>query len=118
VRSEVAPRYFTPGLQDLLAEGCTFHSPFLHKPQQGKGLSALYLGAAFHVFFDHSFRYARAVVGERDAVLEFSTEIDGLAINGVDMVHWNEAGQIAELKVMLRPLKAVNPIHQQMAAML
>jgi hypothetical protein len=70
------------------------------------------------VFFNESFRYVREVVGERDAVLEFVVEIDGVSINGVDMIRWNEDGRIIEFKVMLRPLKAINLIHQKMGEML
>jgi hypothetical protein len=51
-------------------------------------------------------------------VLEFALELDGIQINGVDMMKWNDAGRITEFKVMLRPLKAVNLIHQKMAAQL
>jgi hypothetical protein len=51
-------------------------------------------------------------------MLEFETEIDGILVNGVDLIKWNESGQIVEFKVMLRPLKAINLIHQKMAAML
>jgi hypothetical protein len=106
------------GLQQLLADDCVFHSPVVHRPQQGKALSLGYLTAAFHVFFNPSFRYVREVAGPRDAVLEFQTEIEGIVVNGVDMIHWNEAGQIDDFKVMLRPLKAVNLIHQKMGEML
>ena len=53
-----------------------------------------------------------------DAVLEFATEIDGIQINGIDLIRWNDAGQITDFKVMVRPLKAVNMLHQQMGAML
>jgi hypothetical protein len=41
--------------------------------------------------------------------------LDGITVNGVDMIKWNEAGKITEFKVMLRPLKAVNLIHQKMS---
>jgi hypothetical protein len=57
-------------------------------------------------------------VGERDAVLEFETEIDGIVVNGVDMIRWNDEGRIVDFKVMLRPLKAINLIHQKMAQLL
>jgi len=106
------------GLQDLLADDAVFHSPVVHTPQLGKAKAAWYLGAAFQVFFNPSFRYVREVVGERDAVLEFMVEIDGIAVNGVDMIHWNEEGRIDEFKVMIRPLKGMQVIHQRMAAML
>ena len=106
------------GLDALLAEEVVFHSPVVHTPQVGKSVTSKYLGAALRVFFNESFRYVRQITGTREAVLEFELELDGISVNGVDMIKWNEAGQITEFKVMLRPLKAVNLIHQKMAAML
>ena len=106
------------GLDTLLADDVVFYSPVVHTPQVGKPITTMYLVAALHVFGNETFRYVREVVGERDAVLEFLVEIDGISVNGVDMIRWNDAGQITEFKVMLRPLKAVNLIHQKMAALL
>ena len=106
------------GLDVLLAEDAVFHSPVVHRPQVGKALTRMYLEAAFRVFFNPTFRYVREVAGERDAVLEFMLELDGISINGVDMIRWDDEGRIVEFKVMLRPLKAVNLIHEKMAAML
>jgi hypothetical protein len=60
----------------------------------------------------------REVASEREAVLEFQVEIDGVSVNGVDMIRWDEQGKIIDFKVMIRPLKAINLIHQKMAAML
>ncbi len=106
------------GLDALLSEEVVFYSPVVHTPQRGKAVASLYLNAAFRVFFNPSFRYVREVAGPSDAVLEFETQIDGVLVNGVDMIKWNTQGQITEFKVMLRPLKAINLIHQRMAAML
>jgi hypothetical protein len=106
------------GLDALLAEDAVFHSPVVHAPQRGKKLTAMYLSAAFRVFFNPTFRYVREIVGTSDAMLEFETEIDGILVNGVDVIRWNDAGQIVDFKVMLRPLKAINLIHQKMAATL
>jgi hypothetical protein len=106
------------GLDALLDEEAVFHSPVVHRPQVGKSITKRYLAAAFQVFFNESFHYVRELKAERDAVLEFELELDGITINGVDMIKWNEAGKIVEFKVMLRPLKAVNLIHQKMAAVL
>ena len=100
------------------AEDVVFHSPVVHTPQHGKAITRAYLGAALQVFINDSFRYVREVVGPQDAVLEFEVDIDGIRVNGVDMLRWNAAGQLTEFKVMLRPLKAVNLIHQKMGAML
>ena len=106
------------GLWDLLAEDAVFHSPVVHTPQRGRQLAFWYLAAAFKVFFNDSFRYVREVVDGQHAVLEFQTEIDGIVVNGVDMITWNDDGRIVDFKVMLRPLKAINLIHQKMAQML
>jgi len=106
------------GLDALLADEAVFHSPVVHTPQVGRALTKAYLTAAFHVFFNESFRYVRELKGERDAVLEFEVQIDGIAVNGVDMIKWNDEGRITDFKVMIRPLKAINLIHQKMAAML
>jgi hypothetical protein len=108
----------TEGLASLLADDVVFYSPVVHTPQVGKAITLQYLSAAFHVFFNESFRYVRELTGPRDAVLEFHVEIDGISVNGADMVKWNDEGKIVEFKVLIRPLKAVNLIHQKMAAML
>jgi hypothetical protein len=115
---EVARTRNVAGLDTLLADECVFHSPVVHTPQAGKAITTLYLAAAFQVFFNESFRYVREIVGPQDAALEFQVEIDGVAVNGVDLIRWNEAGRIVDFKVMVRPLKAINLIHQKMAAML
>ena len=105
-------------LSRLLADDVVFHSPVVHTPQRGKAITFQYLMGAMHVLNNASFHYEREIVGERDAVLEFATEIDGILINGVDLIRWNDAGQIVDFKVMLRPLKAVNAVHQKMGEML
>lgn len=105
-------------LAALLADDVVFHSPVVHTPQVGKAITTNYLAAAIRVFGNESFRYVREVRGDRDAVLEFRVEIDGIVVNGVDILTWNEAGQVVEFKVMLRPLKAVQLIHQKMATLL
>ena len=101
-------------LDDLLSDEVLFHSPVVHTPQAGKLVTRMYLAAAFDVFVSDSFRYVREIVNERDAVLEFIVEIDGVTVNGVDMIKWNADGKIVEFKVMLRPLKAINLIHKMM----
>jgi SnoaL-like domain len=115
---QVAKNRDARALDDLLAEDAVFYSPVVHTPQVGKAITAKYLAAAFHVFFNESFRYVRELTSDRDAVLEFKLELEGITINGVDMLKWNDAGQIVEFKVMLRPLKAINLIHQKMGAAL
>jgi len=106
------------GLAALLSDDVVFHSPVVFTPQVGKAITTHYLTAAFNVFFNETFKYVREVVGPRDAVLEFQVDIDGIAVNGVDMLKWDDEGKIVEFKVLIRPLKAINLIHQKMGAML
>lgn len=108
----------TAGLRELLAEDAVFHSPVVHTPQRGRKLASWYLAAAFKVFRNETFRYVREVSNDNNAVLEFEVEIDGIVVNGVDMIAWNQENKIVEFKVMLRPLKAINLIHDKMARML
>lgn len=105
-------------LDALLADEVVFYSPVVHTPQVGKAITMQYLSAAFYVFFNQSFQYVRETKSAHDAILEFSVEIEGISVNGVDLLKWNEDGKIIEFKVMIRPLKAIQLIHQKMAAML
>lgn len=106
------------GLDNLLADDVVFHSPVVHTPQEGKAITKKYLSAAFYVLGGDDFTYVREVYGESEAILEFTTVLDGIILNGVDMIRWNDEGKIVDFKVMVRPLKAVNKIHQMMGAML
>jgi hypothetical protein len=106
------------GLDDILADDAVFHSPVVHTPQEGKQLTKLYLSTAIMVLGGSNFTYVREVIGDSDAVLEFTAEVNGVHINGVDMVHWNADGKIDDFKVMIRPLKAVNLLHGLMRQML
>jgi hypothetical protein len=105
-------------LDDLLAEGVVFYSPVVHTPQAGRAKTRLYLGAAMQVLFGGEFRYTDEWIGETSAVLEFSTKIGVIEVNGVDIIGWNEDGRIDRFKVMLRPLKAIQAVQDEMAAML
>ncbi len=105
-------------LDALLANDVVFHSPVVHTPQVGKAITMQYLSAAFYVFFNESFQYIRETSSAHDAILEFTVAIDGISVNGVDMLKWNDDGQIIEFKVMIRPLKAIQLIHQKMGEML
>ena len=108
----------TSRLDDILAEDCVFISPVVHTPQEGKELTKLYLTGASHVLGGSNFRYVKKVVSGQHAVLEFVTEVDGIVVNGVDIMTFDDDGLICEFKVMVRPLKAINMVHGKMKAML
>jgi hypothetical protein len=117
------------GLDALLAEDVVFYSPIVFTPQKGREITKLYLQAATNTFTaepvageqraaDADFQYSKRVLDGRHAVLEFETKVGDKYVNGVDIITCNGEGKIVEFKVMIRPLQAVNLIHQQMAAML
>ena len=128
------------GLDELIDENCVFYSPVVFTAQKGKALTKMYLNAAGGTFNDDKdkgsakndskpqatlakmpkskFRYSKEIMSGNQAVLEFESEVDGKYVNGVDILTWNDAGKIVEFKVMIRPLQAVNAMHQQMGEML
>ena len=105
-------------LEKLLGDDVVFHSPVVHTPQRGRAITLLYLRGAMQVLGSPAFRYEREIRGDRDAMLEFVTEIDGITINGVDLIRWDDAGRIVDFKVLVRPLKAINLLHQKMGELL
>jgi hypothetical protein len=105
-------------LRDMLAEDAVFHSPVVHSPQAGQDKVFAYLHAASHVLGGDDFRYERQIIDGDQAMLEFATTLDGIHINGVDIIRWNEDGKIIDFKVMVRPLKAINKVWEKMGEML
>ena len=105
-------------LDSLISEDCVFHSPVVHTPQIGKDLTIKYLSAAFKIFTNGTFEYVREVKNNNQAVMEFQLYINDIIINGVDIISWNAEGKIIDFKVMIRPLKAVKTIHENMGKIL
>jgi len=105
-----------PALLDaLLAEDCVFRSPAVHTPQEGKELTTTYLAAAM-VVIGPTLSYRREWYAEGSAVLQFEAELDGLTVDGVDMITWGDDGRITEFAVMVRPVKALHKLMELMAA--
>lgn len=102
----------------IMREDAVFHSPVVHSPQVGRPIVTAYLAAAGKTLGNASFRYLREVVDGDTAVLEFATEMDGIHVNGIDMITFDEDGLIKDFKVMVRPLKAINKVWEAMAAQL
>ena len=115
---QIARSKSSDGLSDLIAEDAIFESPVVHTPQLGRAITVKYLAAAMHVLGNDSFRYLNEWQSPNSAVLEFEAVCEGITINGVDMIEWNDQGQITRFKVMVRPLKAVNKLHELMGRML
>jgi hypothetical protein len=113
------------GLDALLADDVVFLSPIVFSPQRGRELTKLYLNAAAATFGvvpgekrAGSFHYVKEILSGHHAVLEFEVEVAGKYVNGIDLLTCDDRGRIIEFKVMIRPLQAIQLLHQQMAAML
>ena len=105
-------------LAAIIREDAVFHSPVVHTPQRGRARVVAYLAAAGQTLGNASFRYVRELIDGDNALLEFETEMDGIQVNGIDLIRFDQEGQIADFKVMVRPLKAVNKVWEMMAAQL
>lgn len=106
------------GLRALLHADVVFHSPVVHTPQRGAAITFAYLWAANETLGGDDFEYLREIVDDDTAVLEFRTVMDGITVNGVDIITFDADGRIVDFKVMVRPLQAVNTVHRQMGEML
>jgi hypothetical protein len=102
----------------IIATSSVFHSPVVHTPQVGKPVVMAYLLAAAQVLGNDAFHYVRELVDGDEVMLEFVTELDGISVNGVDIMRFNADGEISDFKVMVRPLKAINAVWQMMGAQL
>lgn len=105
-------------LAAMIHDDAVFHSPVVHTPQIGKSLVVAYLAAAGQTLGIPSFRYVRELVDGDNALLEFETEMEGIHVNGIDLITFDGEGMIKDFKVMVRPLKAVNKVWEMMAAQL
>jgi hypothetical protein len=101
-------------LWELLHPDAVFESPVVHTPQRGRDITFKYLASAEKVLGGPGFVYRGEWRGENGAVLEFEREIDGIMINGVDIITFDGDGRITHFKVMVRPLKAMNLLHRLM----
>lgn len=102
------------GLFDLLHPDVTFESPVVYTPQAGRDITFKYLSSALEVLGGPGFAYIGEWRSDDGAVLEFETEIDGIKLNGVDIMTFSADGRIIHFKVMVRPLKAINLLHRLM----
>jgi hypothetical protein len=108
----------TAALWDLLDPDAVFESPVVHTPQRGRDITFKYLAGAEKVLGGPGFKYTGEWRNARGAVLEFENEIEGIKINGVDVISFGDDGKITHFKVMVRPLKGINLLHRLMGEQL
>ena len=105
-------------LSAMIADDAVFHSPVVHTPQAGKAKVMAYLGAAAQVLGGGRFVYVRELVDGNQVLLEFTDQLDGIHVNGIDLITFDDAGMIKDFKVMVRPMKAMNKLWEMMGTQL
>ena len=105
-------------LWDLLHPDVVFESPVVHTPQRGRDITFKYLISATKVLAGPTFAYVGEWTSDAGAVLEFTNQVEGITINGVDIITFDAGGRITHFKVMVRPLKAINLLHRLMGEQL
>ncbi len=112
-------RFVATGDRDLLAsllsEHIVFRSPFVQSPIPGRMATLLVLTTVVQIF--ENFRYHRTFIGgPLDAALEFSANIGKWQLKGIDLVKFNESGEMIEFEVMIRPIKALQALGEEMGS--
>jgi hypothetical protein len=105
-------------LWEMLHPDAVFESPVVHTPQRGREITFKYLAGAEKVLGGLGFAYVGEWRNETSAILEFQNEIEGIRIDGIDMITFDAEGKITHFKVMVRPLKAINMLHRLMGEQL
>jgi hypothetical protein len=104
-------------LAGMIAQDAVFNSPAVHAPQEGRDLVVAYLSAAL-VVLGPELEYHDTWQRENDAVLRFTTVIDGKQIEGIDMITWDDDGVIVSFTVMVRPIRGLETVISAMAQQL
>jgi SnoaL-like domain len=99
-----------------LAEDVVFRSPVVFKPYEGRAAVGMILAAVFETFED--FRYVDELHGEDIHALVFSARVGDRALDGIDLLRFDDAGLIREFTVMIRPLSGLTALAEAMRARL
>ena len=100
-------------LAPLLAEHIVFRSPFVQSPIPGRAATLLVLTTVVRIF--ENFRYHRTfIAGPHDVALEFGANIGKWQLKGVDLITFGETGVMTEFEDMIRPIKALQALGEEM----
>lgn len=101
-------------LPELLAPDAVFRSPMAHTPYPGAPVVAMILNTVFKVFEDFTYHRELATADGLSVVLEFSARVGDKQLKGIDLIRFNEQGQIIEFEVMIRPLSGLQALGEEM----
>jgi ketosteroid isomerase-like protein len=101
-------------LPELLAPDAVFRSPMAHTPYPGAPVVSMILNTVFKVFEDFTYHRELATADGQSVVLEFSARVGDKQLKGIDLIRFNEQGQIIEFEVMIRPLSGLQALGEEM----
>lgn len=85
----------------------------MQSPIPGRPAALLVLTTVAQIF--ENFTYHRTFIcGSRDVALEFSANIGKWQLRGVDLIKFDDAGEMIEFEVMVRPIKALAALGEEM----
>ncbi|WP_180003732.1 MULTISPECIES: nuclear transport factor 2 family protein [unclassified Acinetobacter] len=101
-------------LNELLADNVVFRSPVAFHPYPGKQVVFFILTNVIQVF--ENFTYHREFLSEdgNNVVLEFSANVGDKKLKGIDMIQFNDEGQIIDFEVMIRPKSGLEALAIEM----
>ncbi len=102
------------GLPALLHPDAVFRSPMAFKPYPGAATVALILNTVFGVFEGFAYHRELATDDGLSAVLEFSAEVNGKKIKGIDLIRFDADGRITDFEVMVRPMSGLAALGEEM----
>ncbi|MDR2062690.1 MAG: nuclear transport factor 2 family protein [Acinetobacter sp.] len=103
-------------LNDLLAEDVVFRSPVAYKAYEGKHVVFFILTNVIQVFEDFTYHREFYTEDGENVVLEFSANVSGKSLKGIDMIRFNAQGKIIDFEVMIRPMSGLAALAEKMGA--
>lgn len=105
-------------LASIVHPDAVFRSPMAFSPYRSAQALILVLKTVTGVFEDFTYHRQLASDDGLNVVLEFSARVGERQLKGVDIVRFDERGQIVEFEVMVRPFSGLQALGQEMGARL
>ena len=100
------------GLEEMISDKIIFYSPVVFKPKTTKEEALFVLTNVIEVFQD--FKYHREFYDGKSWALEFSANVNGKSLKGIDLIEVDDNGQIVNFEVIIRPLSGIIALGEDM----
>jgi 2,4-dienoyl-CoA reductase (NADPH2) len=102
-------------LGSILSPNAVFRSPMAHTPYPSAQAVQLILGTVVKVFENFTYHREFANPAGNSVVLEFSAQVNGKDVKGIDMIQFDDEGRITDFEVMVRPMSGLQALGDEMA---